>query len=220
MVKNRVSDKPIELYEKLVYVGRSTKVVKGGRKFRFGAIVVIGDKRGRVGVGFGKATEVVNARAKATQAARRNMVKIPLREGRTLHHDIEYKYCAGKVIMKSAPPGTGIIAGGSVRALMEVLGIADVVVKSVASSNPHNMLFAALEGLKAISSPRYIAEKRGKRIGELFDYARINNRASALVNDSKGVGKSAAKGEKAITDKNVISSEGSSVAESSELIAE
>ena len=157
-----------ELVEKLVYVGRCVKVVKGGRRFRFSAIVVVGDRRGRVGVGLGKANEVVEARMKASRLARRNVEKISLRNGRTLHYDINSKFCSGQIIMKTAPAGTGIIAGGPVRPFFEVLGIKDIVVKSIRSTNPHNMIAAALKGLRSVNTPRFVAEKRGKRISELF----------------------------------------------------
>jgi len=156
-----------EISDKLVYVGRCAKVVKGGRRFSFAAIVVSGDGKGRVGIGLGKAAEVMDAREKAVAEARKKMQKIPLRDGRTLHHDIESRFCAGRIVMRAAPAGTGIIAGGPVRALLEVLGIKDVVAKSVGTTNPHNMLKAALEALKKVKSPRFIAEKRNKKIGEI-----------------------------------------------------
>ncbi|RZI45575.1 30S ribosomal protein S5 [Rickettsiales endosymbiont of Peranema trichophorum] len=156
-----------EIFDKLVYVSRCVKVVKGGRKFSFSAIVVSGDGKGKIGIGLGKAAEVMDAREKAVHLARKQMIRIPLRDGRTLHHDITASYCSGKVIMRSAPSGTGVIAGGAVRSLLEVLGIQDVVVKSVGTSNPHNMLKAAMKGLKQIKSPRYIAQKRGKKVGEI-----------------------------------------------------
>lgn len=156
-----------EIIEKLVYVNRCTKVVKGGRRFSFSAIVVVGDGKGRVGYGLGKATEVMDARMKASQIAKKNMVKIPLREGRTLHHDSVGRFCSGKIIMRAAPQGTGIIAGGAIRAVFDVLGIKDLVAKSIGSNNPHNMIKAALDGLQKVSSPRDIAEKRDKKIGEI-----------------------------------------------------
>lgn len=156
-----------ELEEKLVHVSRCAKVVKGGRRFSFSAIVVVGDGKGRIGIGLGKATEVTDARAKATQAARKSMVRVPLRDGRTLHHDISAKFCSGKIIIRAAPAGTGVIAGGSVRSMLEVLGIKDVVAKSVGSNNPHNMLKAAMKALLDTHSPRFIAEKRGKKVSEI-----------------------------------------------------
>jgi small subunit ribosomal protein S5 len=172
-----------ELTDKLVYVGRCAKVVKGGRRFSFAAIVVSGDGKGRVGIGLGKADEVMDAREKAVRVARKNMSKIPLRDGRTLHHDTYASFCAGKIVMRAAPSGTGIIAGGPVRALLEVLGIKDVVAKSVGTTNPHNMLKAALEALKSVKSPRYIAEKRNKKIGEIVsrrERQMNNNKAESL----------------------------------------
>ncbi len=156
-----------ELSDKLVYVGRCAKVVKGGRRFSFAAIVVSGDGKGKIGLGLGKATEVMDAKEKAVKIARKSMTKIPLRDGRTLHHDISARFCSGSIVMRSAPAGTGIIAGGPVRALLEVLGIKDVVAKSVGTSNPHNMLKAALKALRDVKSPRFIAEKRNKKIGEI-----------------------------------------------------
>ena len=156
-----------EIIEKLIYVNRCTKVVKGGRRFSFSVIMVAGDGKGRVGYGLGKATEVMEARTKASAIAKNNMIKIPLREGRTLHHDSIGKFCSGKVIMRSAPQGTGIIAGGAIRAVFDVLGIKDLVAKSIGSNNPHNMIKAAFNGLLKINSPRDIAAKRNKKIVEI-----------------------------------------------------
>lgn len=156
--------------QKLVDVRRCTKVVKGGRRFSFSADVVVGDGKGRVGYGQGKASEITDARAKATAAAKRNMMRIPLKDGRTLHHDVIAKFCSGKVIMRSAPAGTGIIAGGALRPFLEVLGVKDVVVKSLGSSSPHNMIKAAIKALMSVRSPRFIAEKRGKSVGEIIRY--------------------------------------------------
>lgn len=157
----------VELVEKLVAINRVTKVVTGGKSFRFSAIVVVGDGKGRVGQGTGKAREVPEAIQKATEQAKRKMVRIPLREGRTLHHDVTASYGAGLVHMRAAVPGTGIIAGGPMRAVFEALGIQDVVSKSIGSSNPHNMVRATLEALQNISSPRQVAARRGKKVGEL-----------------------------------------------------
>lgn len=154
--------------EKLVSVNRVAKVVKGGRRFGFSALVVVGDGRGRVGFGTGKAREVPDAIRKATDTASKAMVKIPLREGRTLHHDITSRFGAGLVHMRSAPPGTGIIAGGPMRAVFEALGVQDVVSKSIGTSNPQNMVRATFDGLKAMSSPRHIAAKRGKKVSEIL----------------------------------------------------
>lgn len=163
-----------EIVERLVNVGRCTKVVKGGRRFSFSAIVVAGDRKGRVGYGLGKASEVVDAKSKAAKEARKNMVKIPLREARTLHHDVIGKFCSGKVIMRAAPSGTGIIAGGAIRALFDALGIKDLVAKSIGSNNPHNMIKAAFDGLRKIKTPKLIAEKRGKKISEIANLREKN----------------------------------------------
>lgn len=156
-----------ELVEKLVAVNRVTKVVKGGRRMGFAAIVVVGDGRGKVGCGSGKAREVPDAVRKATEAAKRAMIRVPLREGRTLHHDIYGRFGAGKVYLRAAPTGTGIIAGGPMRAVFEALGVQDIVAKSVGTSNPHNMIKATLEALQDICSPRTIAQKRSKKVSDL-----------------------------------------------------
>ena len=156
-----------DLIEKLVSINRVAKVVKGGRRFGFAALVVVGDGQGRVGIGSNKAREVPEAIRKASAHARKVLLRIPLREGRTLHHDILGKFGRGIVLMRSAPPGTGIIAGGPVRAVFEALGVSDVVAKSIGSSNPHNMVKAALDGLKRSSSPRRIAQRRGKKVSEI-----------------------------------------------------
>lgn len=158
----------VELVDRLVAVNRVAKVVKGGRRFGFAALVVVGDGKGRVGYGTGKAKEVPDAVRKATDAARKSMIRVPLREGRTLHHDVEGHYGSGRVIMRTAPAGTGIIAGGPMRAVCEALGVQDVVAKSLGSSNPHNLVKATLRGFQAVRSPRAIAAKRGKKIGEII----------------------------------------------------
>ena len=157
-----------DIIEKLVSINRVAKVVKGGRRFGFAAIVVAGDGRGRVGHGTGKAREVPEAIRKATEQAKRTMTRIPLREGRTLHHDILGRFGAGKVILRAAPPGTGIIAGGPIRAIFECLGVQDVVAKSLGSSNPHNMIKAAFSALTDVSSPRAVAARRGRKISEII----------------------------------------------------
>ncbi len=154
--------------EKLVAINRITKVVKGGRRFGFAALVVVGDKKGSIGIGKGKSKQVPDAIKKATELAKKNMIKIPLKDGRTLHHDIYSKSGSGKVLMRSAPTGTGIIAGGAVRAVCEVLGIQDVVAKSLGSPNPHNVLKALIGGLKGQSSPKYLSSIRGKTISEII----------------------------------------------------
>ena len=157
----------IEFKDKLVSINRITKVVKGGRRFAFAALVVVGDQSGSIGVGHGKAKQVPDAIKKATQNAKNNLIKIPLREGRTLHHDVMVKDGAGKVLLRSAPSGTGIIAGGPIRATCEVVGIKDVVAKSMGSSNPINVLRACIKGLRSQNSPKHIANLRGKKISEV-----------------------------------------------------
>ena len=157
-----------ELVEKLVSINRVAKVVKGGRRFGFAALVVAGDGRGRVGFGSGKAREVPEAIRKATEQAKRNMIRVPLREGRTLHHDINGRFGAGRVTLRAAPAGTGIIAGGPMRAVFEALGVHDVVAKSIGSSNPHNMVKATFHALAAMEGPRAVASRRGKRVGDIL----------------------------------------------------
>ena len=157
----------IDLKDKLVSINRITKVVKGGRRFAFSALVVVGNQIGSMGVGYGKSKQVPNAIKKATETAKNNLFKIPLREGRTLHHDVLGKDGAGKVLLRSAPSGTGIIAGGAIRSACEVLGIKDVVAKSLGSSNPLNVLRACIKGLKSQNSPKIIAKIRGKNIAEI-----------------------------------------------------
>ena len=156
-----------DLKEKLVAINRVTKVVKGGRRFGFAALVVAGDESGKVGFGHGKAKEVPEAIKKATESAKKSLVRIPLREGRTLHHDIEGRHGAGKVILRTAPPGTGIISGGPMRAVFEVLGVQDVVAKSIGSSNPYNMVRATIDALSKIDSPRQVAARRNKKVSEV-----------------------------------------------------
>ena len=164
------------LVDKLVGINRVAKVVKGGRRFGFAALVVVGDARGRVGFGSGKAREVPEAIRKATESAKRNMIRVPLRDVRTLHHDIEGHYGAGHVVLRTAPAGTGIIAGGPMRAVFETLGVQDVVAKSIGSSNPHNMIKATFAALQRIQAPRSVAAKRGKRVGDILG---SSNRRSA-----------------------------------------
>ncbi len=157
-----------EFVDKLVAINRVAKVVKGGKNFGFAALVVVGDQKGRVGYGKGKAREVPEAIRKATQEAKRNLVRVPLREGRTLHHDAAGRWGAGKVVLRSAPPGTGIIAGGPMRAIFETLGVQDVVAKSLGSSNPYNMVRATVDALQHQQSPRTMASKRGKKVSEIL----------------------------------------------------
>ena len=163
-----------ELQEKLVSINRVAKVVKGGRRFSFAALVVVGDGNGMVGHGKGKAKEVPEAIKKATDEAKNNMIRVPLRQGRTLHHDIKGRYDAGKVYLRSAPSGTGVIAGGPMRAVFEALGIQDIVAKSVGTSNPHNMVRATFEALKSASSPKIIAMRRGLKINDITKRRKIN----------------------------------------------
>jgi small subunit ribosomal protein S5 len=157
-----------EFVDKLVHINRVAKVVKGGRRFGFAALVVVGDQKGRVGFGHGKAREVPEAIRKATETAKKSMIRVPLREGRTLHHDITGRHGAGKVLLRAAPPGTGIIAGGPMRAVFECLGVQDVVTKSQGSSNPYNMVRATFAALKNQVSPRTVAAKRGKKVAEII----------------------------------------------------
>ena len=157
-----------DIKEKLVAINRITKVVKGGRRFGFAALVVVGNQKGSIGIGQGKSKQVPDAIKKATELAKRNMFKIPLKDGRTLHHDILSKSGSGKILMRSAPTGTGIIAGGAMRSVCEVLGIQDVVAKSLGSANPHNVLKALMQGLKNQSSPKFLSTLRGKKISEII----------------------------------------------------
>ena len=156
-----------EIIDKLVAINRVAKVVKGGKNFGFAALVVVGDQKGRIGYGHGKAREVPEAIRKATEEAKKSMIRVPLREGRTLHHDGYGRWGAGKVYVRSAPAGTGVIAGGPMRAVLEVLGVHDVVAKSVGSSNPYNMVRATVDALKNQSSPRQIASKRGLKVQDI-----------------------------------------------------
>ncbi len=165
---SRHSDGGSELIDKLVSINRVAKVVKGGRRFGFAALVVIGDGKGRVGFGSGKAREVPEAIKKATDEAKKKMVRIPLKEGRTIHHDIKGMHGAAKVVLRTAPQGTGIIAGGPMRAVFETLGVQDVVTKSVGSANPYNMVRATFDGLKKIQAPRAIAARRGIKVSDVF----------------------------------------------------
>ena len=157
-----------EFVEKLVAINRITKVVKGGRRFGFSALVVVGNQNGKIGVAHAKAKQVPDAIKKANELARRNLIQIPLREGRTIHHDIYGKDGAGKIKLRAAPKGTGIIAGGPVRAVCEVLGIKDIVAKSLGTANPHNVLKALMQGLKNQSSPKFLSTLRGKKISEII----------------------------------------------------
>ncbi len=156
-----------DFVDKLVGINRVAKVVKGGRRFGFAALVVVGDEKGRVGYGSGKAREVPEAIRKATERAKSRMIRVPLREGRTLHHDVRGDFGAGHVVCRTAPAGTGIIAGGPMRAVFETLGIQDVVAKSIGSANPHNMVKATFIALQNITSPRAVAARRGLKVGDV-----------------------------------------------------
>jgi small subunit ribosomal protein S5 len=168
-----------DMVEKLVAINRVSKTVKGGRRFAFAALVVVGDGKGRVGTGHAKSKEVPEAIKKATEAAKRQMVRVPLREGRTIHHDVKGHYGAGKVILRTAPSGTGIIAGGPMRAIFEAVGIQDIVAKATGTSNPHNMVQATFDALKSIQSPRQIATRRGKKVSDI-----VSNRQGSKEDES------------------------------------
>ena len=166
--KGRDRDEAPEFQDRLVAINRVSKTVKGGKRFGFAALVVVGDQKGRVGYGKGKAKEVPEAIRKATEQAKRQMIRVPLREGRTLHHDVNGRHGAGKVVMRTAPQGTGIIAGGPMRAGFEMLGVQDVVAKSIGSQNPYNMIRATIDGLGKEGSPRSVAQRRGKKVSEIL----------------------------------------------------
>ncbi|WP_029039796.1 30S ribosomal protein S5 [Cucumibacter marinus] len=162
-----VQERDSEFVDRLVHINRVAKVVKGGRRFGFAALVVVGDQKGRVGFGHGKAREVPEAIRKATEQAKRQMIRVPLREARTLHHDVSGRHGAGKVHLRAAPAGTGIIAGGPMRAVFETLGIHDIVAKSQGSANPYNMIRATFDALKTVDSPRSVAARRGLKVSDI-----------------------------------------------------
>ena len=162
-----VQERESEFIDRLVHINRVAKVVKGGKRFGFAALVVVGDQKGRVGFGHGKAREVPEAIRKATEQAKRQLIRVPLREARTLHHDVTGRHGAGKVILRAAVPGTGIIAGGPMRAVFETLGINDIVAKSQGTSNPYNMIRATFDALKQVDSPRSVAARRGLKVSDL-----------------------------------------------------
>lgn len=166
--RNDNTEKSEEFVEKLVSVNRVAKTVKGGRRMAFAALIVVGDSKGRVGVGHGKAKEVPEAIKKATDQAKRSIERFPLKENRTIHHDVKGRFGAGQVVVRAADSGTGIIAGGPMRAVFEALGVQDIVCKSVGSSNPYNMIYATLDALRSTSNPRMVASRRGKKVPELF----------------------------------------------------
>jgi len=169
--KTREREERDEFIDKLVHINRVAKVVKGGKRFGFAALVIVGDQKGRVGFGHGKAREVPEAIRKATEAAKRALIRVPLREGRTLHHDVFGRHGAGRVILRAAPAGTGIIAGGPMRAIFEVMGVTNVLAKCIGSTNPYNVVRATLNGLAAMSTPAEIAAKRGKTVEEITGQA-------------------------------------------------
>lgn len=166
-VKSQKEKQASELVERLVSINRVSKTVKGGKNMSFAALVVVGDKNGKVGFGKGNATEVTDAKNKAFEAAKRSMIKISLKEGRTIHHDVIGRFCAAKVNLRTAPTGTGVIAGGPMRAIFECVGINDIVAKSIGTSNPYNMIGATFEAFKDLGSPKLVAEKRSKEISEI-----------------------------------------------------
>jgi small subunit ribosomal protein S5 len=178
-------DRDSEFVDKLVHINRVAKVVKGGRRFGFAALVVVGDQKGRVGFGHGKAREVPDAIKKATDSAKRNLIRVPLREGRTLHHDVHGHHGAGRVFLRAAPPGTGIIAGGPMRAVFETLGVQDVVAKSIGTSNPYNMVRATFDALKHEDSPRGVAARRGKKVSEIVTRRRDGAEGAASAQPSE-----------------------------------
>lgn len=185
-----------ELSEHLVGINRVAKVVKGGRRFGFAALMIVGDGKGRIGTGHGKAREVPEAIRKATDQAKRNMIRVPLREGRTLHHDVEGRFGAGKVFLRSAPQGTGIIAGGPLRAIFESLGVQDVVAKAIGSNNPYNMVNATIEALKSIQNPKQVASRRGKKVSDIVaaretEVGDAENKNDASTNTGEGETKTA-----------------------------
>jgi small subunit ribosomal protein S5 len=179
----RDRDEADEFAEKLVHINRVAKTVKGGRNMSFAALVVVGDGKGQVGFGKGKAREVPECIRKGTELARKSLIRVPMREGRTLHHDCKGRHGAGKVLLRAAPPGTGIIAGGPMRAVLESLGMQDVVAKSTGSSNPYNMVRATFDALKRQENPRMIAAKRGKKVGDIVGRRR-DGADSATAGDS------------------------------------
>src|SRR5258705_3208690 len=170
-----------EFIDKLVHINRVAKVVKGGRRFGFAALVIVGDEKGRAGFGHGKAREVPEAIRKATEAAKRSLIRVPLREGRTLHHDVHGRHGAGRVFLRAAPPGTGIIAGGPMRAVFETLGMQDVVAKSLGSSNPFNLVRATFDALTNQDSPRSVAARRNIKVSALQSRRREGGEGEAAT---------------------------------------
>jgi len=186
--RGRDRDDSPEFADRLVAINRVSKTVKGGKRFGFAALVVVGDQKGRVGFGKGKAKEVPEAIRKATEQAKRRMIRVPLREGRTLHHDIYGRHGAGRVILRTAPQGTGIIAGGPMRAVFEMLGVQDVVAKSQGSQNPYNMIRATLDGLQNVQSPRQVAQRRGRKVSDILPKREETTAQSGQVAEDAGTG--------------------------------
>lgn len=178
--RNDSRDETPEFADRLVAINRVSKTVKGGKRFGFAALVVVGDQRGRVGFGKGKAKEVPEAIRKATEQARRQVMRVPMKDARTLHHDMEGRHGAGRVVMRTAVAGTGIIAGGPMRAVFEMLGVQDVVAKSIGSQNPYNMIRATLDGLRKEASPRNVASRRGKKVAEILKKPESNAPSEAV----------------------------------------
>jgi len=181
--RDRGDERDSEFVDKLVHINRVAKVVKGGRRFGFAALVVVGDQKGRVGFGHGKAREVPEAIRKATDQAKRQMIRVPLREGRTLHHDVAGRHGAGRVFLRAAPPGTGIIAGGPMRAVFETLGMQDLVAKSIGTSNPYNMVRATFDALQREQSPRMVAARRGLKVSDVV--SRRADASTAALEDAE-----------------------------------
>jgi small subunit ribosomal protein S5 len=179
-------DRDNEFVDKLVHINRVAKVVKGGRRFGFAALVVVGDQRGRVGFGHGKAREVPEAIRKATEAAKRSLIRVPLKDGRTLHHEIRGHHGAGKVVVRPAPAGTGIISGGPMRAVFEALGVGDVVSKSTGTSNPYNMVRATFDALVQQQSPRMVAQRRGRSVSEIISRRESHKSEQAVTEEAAG----------------------------------
>lgn len=182
MSRSNKNNSNTELLEKLVLVNKVSKTVKGGKNFSFAALVVVGDKNGRVGFGKGSAKEVIDAKNKAFESAKKSLIQVSLKEGRTIHHDIEGRFCAGKVSLRSAPAGTGVIAGGPMRAIFECAGINDIVAKSIGTSNPYNMVAATFKALDSLLSPKIVAARRSKDISEIV---KKRNLALNLVTENE-----------------------------------
>ncbi|PZP84314.1 MAG: 30S ribosomal protein S5 [Azospirillum brasilense] len=183
--RNQDQGEGSEFVDRLVSINRVAKTVKGGRRFTFAALVVVGDTKGKIGYGTGKAKEVQDAVNKAKDAAKKSMIRIPLRESRTLHHDVKSRYGAGRVMLRSAPAGTGIIAGGPMRAIFEALGVHDVVAKSTGTSNPHNMVKATFAALKLVNSPRLVASRRSMKVGEVVERRETGAKAAGVHNEAE-----------------------------------